>query len=863
MSTITHEIINYQSNVPVKLFFQRIGTSARHWHSSIEILFVLQGSMQVAIENHSLTLKEDDILLINPNHIHELSSPDCSLIVVQMRLGEFHLDWAIPENIQFDCNSALDPGNSQRYFHLKHLIAMLLKNNTSDSEFSQLSNYACAIDLIRELCLNFRREGEAYTPHSIKYLNRLKSILEYIHENYKEPITLTDLAKRQFLTPAYLSSFFEKTMGVSLSTYINNVRLDHAIIDLINTDDSIEAIAARCGFARPRSFSSVFKKYYHMLPSEYRKQIKSLPDTGRNIQTRDRSQTMYRVSSEGSAFAPPQELLRPKHQNSYLMLERYDFLSRLAPYLQEHPGAQNSQEYSSKTALGEISAISNSAGRWNSSFKCFCGVSRASELLLPPIRDMIRQAQKDIGFKYIKFHGILDDDLMVCTRDASGQLHFNFFYVDMILDFLLENHLRPMIQYSFMPAALAASANHTVFQKPVIISPPSSNDEWCSLITAFTRHLLERYGAHQVRQWIFTFWNETLSGLSFDFEDAQTALDLYRQTRQKVKDCDPALIFASTSYSALKYPELNYDRFLNYAREHQCLPDVYIFHFYPVVADDNAFNASARQWKAQDYTQAVALSRDPDIFHHFLESLAKAGIEADKIYITEWNFSPSHREWLNDTCFSACYIVRNMVQNHNKAAGFCHWCLTDLHQELPMPHALFHGGLGLFTRNGIPKPAYFAYDFLNRLLPEILYNGEGCCITRDKDHFAILLYNYYHFNNLYGHGITFDTTDEHWQAAFSGAVTKEISFTLTDMRNGAYELSCRYIHPGCGSPFEAWISMGRPDLDTPEELQLLKSRACPGFYKKTLSVTDHCLEISQRLEPHEIRLITLRLASPD
>ena len=120
MSTITHEIINYQSNVPVKLFFQRIGTSARHWHSSIEILFVLQGSMQVAIENHSLTLKEDDILLINPNHIHELSSPDCSLIVVQMRLGEFHLDWAIPENIQFDCNSALDPGNSQRYFHLKH-----------------------------------------------------------------------------------------------------------------------------------------------------------------------------------------------------------------------------------------------------------------------------------------------------------------------------------------------------------------------------------------------------------------------------------------------------------------------------------------------------------------------------------------------------------------------------------------------------------------------------------------------------------------------------------------------------------------------------------------------------------------------
>ena len=132
MSTITHEIINYQSNVPIKLFFQRIGTSARHWHNSIEILFVLQGSMQVMIENHSFTLKEDDILLINPNHIHEISSPDCSLIVVQMRLSEFHLDWAIPENIQFDCNSALDSGSSQRYFHLKHLICLLYTSDAAD-----------------------------------------------------------------------------------------------------------------------------------------------------------------------------------------------------------------------------------------------------------------------------------------------------------------------------------------------------------------------------------------------------------------------------------------------------------------------------------------------------------------------------------------------------------------------------------------------------------------------------------------------------------------------------------------------------------------------------------------------------------
>ena len=140
MNNIIHEIINYQPNIPIKLFYQRIGSVSKHWHSSIEILFVLQGKMTVIIEDQTWELKEDDIFLINPHHIHETHSQDCSLIVVQIRLAEFHLNWALPENIQFDCNSAAEKFSRQRYFKLKHLIVMLLKNTSTDSEFSQLSN---------------------------------------------------------------------------------------------------------------------------------------------------------------------------------------------------------------------------------------------------------------------------------------------------------------------------------------------------------------------------------------------------------------------------------------------------------------------------------------------------------------------------------------------------------------------------------------------------------------------------------------------------------------------------------------------------------------------------------------------------
>ena len=174
-----------------------------------------------------------------------------------------------------------------------------------------------------------------------------------------------------------------------------------------------------------------------------------------------------------------------------------------------------------------------------------------------------------------------------------------------------------------------------------------------------------------------------------------------------------------------------------------------------------------------------------------------------------------------------------------------------------MPDPLFHGGLGLFTRSGVPKPSYWAYLFLNRLYEDIIFQAEGICITRRDNNYAILLYHYYHFNNLYGHGISFDATAKNWQAAFADPCPVQISFDLGNLRDGAYILSCQYIHPQCGSAFEAWTDMGSPDLDSPEETALLKAKSCPGFYKKTVSVSNGTLQFSEYLHPHEIRLILL------
>ena len=85
---------------------------------------------------------------------------------------------------------------------------------------------------------------------------------------------------------------------------------------------------------------------------------------------------------------------------------------------------------------------------------------------------MLIDLQKNVGFRYIKFHGILSDDMMVVSR-IGQELRFTYTLVDQVLDFLLSIQLKPLIQLSFMPKELAENPDKTVCYCPFITSPPA------------------------------------------------------------------------------------------------------------------------------------------------------------------------------------------------------------------------------------------------------------------------------------------------------------------------------------------------------------------------------------------------------
>ena len=138
--------------------------------------------------------------------------------------------------------------------------------------------------------------------------------------------------------------------------------------------------------------------------------------------------------------------------------------------------------------------------------KCV-GAGRANEGLRADWQEQLREVKKDCGFEYIRMHGLLHDDMGVYFEDEKGNPIYNWQYIDQLYDFLLSIDVKPFVELSFMPKALA-SGDKTCFWWQGNVTPPKSYDKWAGLITALTQHFTERYGKEEVKTWYFEVWNE-------------------------------------------------------------------------------------------------------------------------------------------------------------------------------------------------------------------------------------------------------------------------------------------------------------------------------------------------------------------
>jgi xylan 1,4-beta-xylosidase len=113
------------------------------------------------------------------------------------------------------------------------------------------------------------------------------------------------------------------------------------------------------------------------------------------------------------------------------------------------------------------------------------------------------------------------------------------------------------------------------------------------------------------------------------------------------------------------------------------------------------------------------------------------------LYFTEWSTSYTARDAVHDSHISAPYILAKLKASRGFLQGMSYWTYTDLFEEPGPRPTPFHGGFGLLTREGLRKPAFFAYKYLNALRGnEVPCADDEALIAVDGSNVAALVWDW-------------------------------------------------------------------------------------------------------------------------
>src|SRR5665213_3034900 len=141
--------------------------------------------------------------------------------------------------------------------------------------------------------------------------------------------------------------------------------------------------------------------------------------------------------------------------------------------------------------------LSESTGRLPHFWEHTVGSCHAAMALRADWQAQLRRCHQELGFRHVRFHAILSDD-MGTLMDEQDQLLYSFFNADQIWDYLLSIGMKPFVELSFMPSTLS-SGGTTVFHYRANVTPPKDFNKWATLIHELVSHWVDRYGVEEVR----------------------------------------------------------------------------------------------------------------------------------------------------------------------------------------------------------------------------------------------------------------------------------------------------------------------------------------------------------------------------
>jgi xylan 1,4-beta-xylosidase len=335
-------------------------------------------------------------------------------------------------------------------------------------------------------------------------------------------------------------------------------------------------------------------------------------------------------------------------------------------------------------------------------------------------RSDLRDVKNVTDFRYVRFHGILDDEVGSYNEDEHGNPVYNFAYVEEIYDGLLANGVRPLVEISFMPVKLAFNPlDLHVFWYHPNVSPPKSWDRWDAYMTAFARHLVDRYGIDEVAQWYFEVWNEPNIDFWGGIPRKDSYFELYAHTARDLKMVSPHLRVGGPATAAASW----IPAFLDYVTKNNVPIDFVSTHGYADDTVENLFHSSENIPEDDRVCRAVIKVQQQ------IRSSAKPGLP---LFWTEWNVEG--RDDSRDTTFVGPGVANTIRECDGHVSMMSFWTFDDVSRRAaPFPNP-FEGHFGLIAKGGIRKPSFYDFALLHQLGDQrIPVRSDNAIATRAAD----------------------------------------------------------------------------------------------------------------------------------
>jgi len=359
------------------------------------------------------------------------------------------------------------------------------------------------------------------------------------------------------------------------------------------------------------------------------------------------------------------------------------------------------------------------------------GSDRAAIFLRDSHQRDLKALQDSIHFRYLRCHGIFNEEMGVVTRDTSGKLVFHWEKVDTFIDRLKDVGIRPFVEFGYMPEALAKGKD-TVFWYRGNSTPPKSSQEWAALLSEFLNHEIKRFGIGEVRKWFFEVWNEP--NLDYFWRGTQQEyFDFYAVSARAVKAVDSRLKVGGPSTAGLGWIK----EFLGYCKLKKAPIDFVSSHHYG--ATEGFVDPNGRGHTTLD-TRPEALYAD---ILRTRQDIKSSPFPKLPFYITEWGPSYSQVDPIHDNYICAAWILDKLSKSAPAVDGMSYWAFSDQFEEGGPINEPFPGGFGLLNFDGLRKPGFFAYSFLARLQNRTYGSNDPKLIaTKDGQKVALVTWDY-------------------------------------------------------------------------------------------------------------------------